>query len=50
VDFTLWNPVPKVTLVIGDLLLGTKTKLFYLYAWVFVLMIHVWFGSLIECD
>jgi hypothetical protein len=53
VDFTLWNPVPKVTLGIGDLLLGTKNKIIfckYLYAWVFVLMILVWFGSLIECD
>jgi hypothetical protein len=29
-DFTLWNPVPKVTLGIGDLLLGTKTKLFFI--------------------
>jgi hypothetical protein len=28
VDFTLWNPVPKVTLGIGDLLLETKIKLF----------------------
>jgi hypothetical protein len=28
VDFTNWNPVPKVTLGIWDLLLGTKTKLF----------------------
>jgi hypothetical protein len=28
VDFILWNPVPKVTLGIGDLILGTKTKLF----------------------
>ena len=27
VDFTFWNPMPKVTLGIGDLLLGTK-KLF----------------------
>jgi hypothetical protein len=26
VDFTLWNPVPKVTLGIGDLLLGKKNK------------------------
>jgi hypothetical protein len=24
VDFTPWNPVPKVTLGIGDLFLGTK--------------------------
>jgi hypothetical protein len=24
VDFTFWNPMPKVTLGIGDLLLGTK--------------------------
>jgi hypothetical protein len=30
VDFTLWNPVPKVTLGIGDLILGTKTKLFFI--------------------
>ena len=52
VDFTLWNPMPKVTLGIGDLLLGTKIKLF-LYVSIhlkFVLMILVWFGSLIECD
>ena len=28
VDFTLWNPVPKVILGIGELILGTKTKLF----------------------
>jgi hypothetical protein len=24
-----WNPVPKVTLGIGDLILGIKTKLFF---------------------
>jgi hypothetical protein len=28
VDFTLWNPIPKWPLGIGDLILGTKTKLF----------------------
>jgi hypothetical protein len=42
----------KWPLGIGDLILGTK-KLFlgrYLYAWMFVLMIPVWFGYLIECD
>jgi hypothetical protein len=51
VDFTLWNHVPKVTLGIGDLILGTKKYFYsYLYAWVFVLMVLVWFGSLIECD
>jgi hypothetical protein len=54
VDFTLWNPVPKVTLGIGDLLLGTKSKKnIFLSVYVFecfVLMILVWFGSLIECD
>ena len=53
VDFTLWNPMPKETLGIGDLLLGTKIKIFfyrYIYAWVLVLMIFVWFGSLVECD
>jgi hypothetical protein len=27
-DFTLWNPVVKVTFGIGDLLLGIKIKLF----------------------
>jgi hypothetical protein len=54
VDFTLWNPVPKVTLGLVDLLLGTKTKLFcrYPYAWVFVLMIlpdlDLWL-SVISC-
>jgi hypothetical protein len=53
VDFTLSNPVPKVTLGIWDLLLGTKKQNYfyrYIYAWVFVLVIFVWFGSLIECD
>ena len=52
VDFTFWNLVPKVTLGIGDLLLGTKINYFfrYLYTWVLVIMILVWFGSLIECD
>jgi hypothetical protein len=29
VDFTLWNHVPKVTLGIGDLFIGTTTKLFF---------------------
>jgi hypothetical protein len=53
VDFTLWNPTPRVTLEIGDLLLGTKTKIFLykcLWIWMLVLMIFVWFESLIECD
>jgi hypothetical protein len=52
VDFTLWNLVPKVTFRDRRPTLRNKNKPFfrYLYAWVFVLMIFVWFGSLIECD
>jgi hypothetical protein len=53
VDFTLWNPVPKVTFRNRRPILRKKKQNYfyrYLYAWVFVLMILVWFGSLIECD
>jgi hypothetical protein len=53
VDFTLWNPMPKVTFRNRRPTLRNKNKTIfyrYLYAWVFVLMILVWFGSLIECD
>jgi hypothetical protein len=53
VDFTLWNPVPKVTFRNRRPNLRNKSKTIfcrYWYAWVFVLMILVWFGSLIECD
>jgi hypothetical protein len=52
VDFTLWNPVPKVTFRNKRPTLRNKNKLFfrYLYTWELVLMILVWFGSLIECD
>jgi hypothetical protein len=54
VDFTIWNPVPKVTFRNRrPTLRDKKIKLFfykYLYAWMLVLMIFVWFGSLIECD
>jgi hypothetical protein len=53
VDFTLWNPVPKVNFRNRRPTLRNKNKTIfyrYLYAWVFVLMIFVWFGSLIECD
>jgi hypothetical protein len=50
VDFTPWNPVPKVTFRNKR---PTPRKNYfyrYLYTWVLVLMILVWFGSLIECD
>jgi hypothetical protein len=53
VDFTLWNPVPKVTFRNRRPTLRNKNKtIFYRYlcTWIFVLMILVWFGSLIECD
>jgi hypothetical protein len=53
VDFTLWNPVPEVTFRTRRPTLRNKIKTIffkYLYAWMFVLVIHVWFGSLIECD
>jgi hypothetical protein len=51
VDFTLWNHVPKVTFMNrGPTLRGKNYFYRYLYAWVFVLVIFVWFGSLIECD
>jgi hypothetical protein len=49
-DFTLWNPVPKVTFRNRSPTLRNKNKTifyWYLYAWVFVLMIFVWFGYLI---
>jgi hypothetical protein len=42
---------PKWLLGLGDLILGTKTKLFfYLSTSMFVLLILIWFGFLIECD
>jgi hypothetical protein len=52
VDFTLWNHVPKVTFRNRRPTLRNKKNHFYkyLYAWVFVLMIFVWFGSSLECD
>jgi hypothetical protein len=51
VDFTLWNPVPKVTFRTRRPTLKKQNYFYiYLYAWVFVLMILVWFGPLIECD
>jgi hypothetical protein len=53
VDFTLWNHMPKVTFRNRRPILRNKNKTIfygYLYVWVFVLMIFVWFGSLIECD
>ena len=52
VDFTIWSPVPKVTFRTRRPTLRNKKNYFdmYLYAWVIVLMIIVWFGSLIECD
>jgi hypothetical protein len=42
----------KWPLEIGDLILGTKQNYFYRYlcAWMFVLIIPIGFGSLIECD
>jgi hypothetical protein len=53
VDFTLWNHMPKVTFRNRRPILRNKNKTIfygYLYIWVFVLMIFVWFGSLIKCD
>jgi hypothetical protein len=52
VVFTLWNPVPKVTFRTRRPNPRKKKTIFYRYlcAWVFVRMIFVWFGSLIECD
>jgi hypothetical protein len=51
VEFTLWNPAPKVTFRNKRPTLRIKNYFYrYPYAWVFVLMILVWFGSLIECD
>jgi hypothetical protein len=53
VDFTLWNLVPKVTFRNRRPTLRNKNKTIlyrYLWTWMFVLMILVWFGSLIECD
>jgi hypothetical protein len=53
VNFTLWNPVLKVTFRNRRPTPRNKNKTIfyrYLYAWVFVLMILSWFGSLIECD
>jgi hypothetical protein len=54
VDFTLWNPVAKVTFRNRRPIHKNHNKTIflykYLYAWMFVLMILVWFGSLIECD
>jgi hypothetical protein len=51
-DFTLWNPVLKVTFRNRRPTLRKKNKtiFLYLYAWMLILMILVWFGSLIECD
>jgi hypothetical protein len=55
VDFTLWNPVPKVTFRNRrPTLRNKKNKIIFfidIYEFeCFVLMIFVWFGSLIECD
>jgi hypothetical protein len=51
VDFTLWNLVPKVTFRNRRPTPRKKNYFYrYLHAWVLVLMILVWFGSLIECD
>jgi hypothetical protein len=51
VDFTLWNHVPKVTFRNRKPNLRNKNKtIIFLYAWMLVLMIFFWFGSLIECD
>jgi hypothetical protein len=52
VYFTLWNPVPNVILWNRRPNLRNKNKTIfrYLYTWMFVLMILVRFGSLIECD
>jgi hypothetical protein len=52
-DFTLWNPVPKVIFRNRRPNLKNKNKtnfFWYLWTWMFVLMILVWFGSLFECD
>jgi hypothetical protein len=48
-----WNPVPKVIFRNRRPTLRNKNKIIfygYLCTWMFVLMILVWFGSLIECD
>jgi hypothetical protein len=54
VDFTLWNPVPKVTIMYRRPNLKEQKNQNYFYTYLraamFVLMILVWFGSLIECD
>jgi hypothetical protein len=53
VDFKLWNHVPKLTFRNRRPTLRKKNQNYfykYFYAWMFVLVIHVWFGSLIECD
>jgi hypothetical protein len=52
VDFTLWSPVPKVTFKSRRPTRRNKKNQNYfskyLYAWMLVLMILVWFGSLIQ--